>query len=95
MGEIKLVEHKHTGVQCAAKIIKKANKSEKELELQRREIEALKMCQHTNLIQLLDYFEDNRFFYIILEYLKGGDMYDYLNRREFSISQDRALELSS
>jgi len=44
MGEIKLAVHKKTGEEFAAKIIKKANRSEKELELQRREIEALKMC---------------------------------------------------
>lgn len=95
MGEIKLVTHKKTGQNAAAKVIKKANKSEKELELQRREIEALKICQHPNLVQLLDYFEDNRYFYIILEYLQGGDMYDYLNKRGFSIPQARALELSA
>jgi serine/threonine protein kinase len=86
MGEIKLVEHTTTKDKAAAKIIRKANKSEKELELQRREIEALKMCQHYNLVQLIDYFEDNKYFFIILEYLPGGDMYDYLNRREFNVS---------
>jgi len=52
------------------------------------------MCQHANLIQLLNYFEDNKYFYIILEYLRGGDMYDYLNRRDFTIPQERALTLA-
>jgi serine/threonine protein kinase len=44
MGEVKMCKHKKTGTSCAVKIIKKANKSEKELELQRREIEALQFC---------------------------------------------------
>lgn len=43
----------------------------------------------------MDYFEDNKYFFIILEYLQGGDMYDYLEKRNFQVSQDRALELAT
>lgn len=45
------------------------------------EIDVLKMCQHPNIIRLIDVFENHKYFYIVLEYLKGGDLYDYLKNR--------------
>lgn len=53
------------------------------------------MCQHKNLIKLLDHFEDNKYLFIVLEYMRGGDMYDYLNKRDFAVSEERALELAT
>ncbi len=36
---------------------------------QRREIEVLKMCQHPNIIKLIDLFENSDYYYIVLEYM--------------------------
>lgn len=36
----------------------------KELELQKREIEVLKICQHPNIIRLIDVFENPDYIYI-------------------------------
>jgi len=44
---------------------------------------------------LLDHFEDNKYLFIVLEYMRGGDMYDYLNKRDFAVSEARALELGT
>ena len=65
-----------------------------ELELQKREIEVLKICQHPNLIKLIDTFENNDNFFIILEYLSGGDLFEYLSKREFKITEDRARTIT-
>lgn len=46
-----------------------------ELELQKREIEVLKICQHPNIIRLLDVFESPEYIYIVLEYMEGGDLF--------------------
>ena len=46
-------------------------------------------------LKLLDHFEDNKYLFIVLEYMRGGDMYDYLNKRDFSVSEERALELAT
>jgi serine/threonine protein kinase len=61
---------------------------------QRREIEVLKMCQHPNIIKLLDLFENSDYYYIVLEYMEGKDLFDYLKARNFSISEDRARHLA-
>ena len=59
-----------------------------ELELQKREIEVLKICQHPNIIRLLDVFESPEYIYIVLEYMGGGDLFTYLEKRDFKITED-------
>lgn len=49
----------------------------------RREIEVLKMCQHTNIIKLIDLFETEDTYYVVMEYLKGKDLFDYLQLRDY------------
>lgn len=65
-----------------------------EFELQKREIEVLKICQHPNIIRLLDVFENPEFIYIVLEYMEGGDLFSYLEKREFRITEDRARSIA-
>jgi serine/threonine protein kinase len=52
------------------------------------------MCQHPNIIKLIDLFENSDYYYIVLDYMAGKDMFDYLKAREFNITEDRAKELS-
>jgi serine/threonine protein kinase len=49
--------------------------SAEEMELQRSEIEILKMCQHPHIIRLLDIFENQDYLYIVMESLSGGDLF--------------------
>ncbi len=60
---------------------------------QRKEIEVLKMCQHPNIVKLLDLFENLEHYYIVLECMEGKDMFDYLKSRSFQITEERAKEL--
>lgn len=56
-----------------------------ELELQKREIEVLKICQHPNIIRLLDVFENPEYIYIG-KYLSFNNVYSfgiYGRRRSF------------
>lgn len=56
--------HIKTQNKVAIKVIKKKHMSLKELELQKREIEVLKICQHPNIIRLIDVFENPDYIYI-------------------------------
>ena len=93
-GTVKLGIHKKTGKKVAVKIMKKKQMTVQDIELQMREIEILKICQHPNIIRLLDVFENQDYIYIVMEYLKGGDLFNYLESRDFTITQDRAREMS-
>ena len=36
------------------------------------------MCQHPSIIQLIEVFESAESHYIVLEYMRGADLFDYL-----------------
>ena len=93
-GTVKLGIHKKTGKKVAIKVMKKKQMTLQDIELQKREIEILKICQHPSIIKLLDVFENQDYIYIIMEYLKGGDLFNYLEKRDFTISESKARELS-
>ena len=73
--------------------MKKGQLSSPELELVKREIEILKLCQHPHLIKLLDVFENQEYIYIVSELLHGGDMFSYMEKRDFRIPESRACKL--
>ena len=69
-----------------------------ELELQRREIAILKLCQHPNVIRLVDSFETLDNLFIVTEFMKC-DLFEYLNNKQFKITESKvsaiALQLAS
>ncbi len=89
-GLVRLAIHKQTGANVAIKIVKKAKLTAEELDLAKREVEILKLCQHPSIIRLLDTFENPDYIYIVMERLQGGDLYEYLNKRDFKVSETRA-----
>ena len=93
-GLVKAAIHKKTRKPVAIKVMSKKEMSVQDVELQRREIEILKMCQHPHIIRLLDIFENQDYIYIIMEQLNGGDLFTYLEKRQFSVSEQRAKQLS-
>ena len=50
----------------------------------------LKMCQHQNIIKLLDLFESSNHYFIVLEYMQGKDLFDYIAKRNYSLPEERA-----
>ena len=54
----------------------------------------LKMCQHPNIINLVDLFENSEYYYIVLDYMAGSDLFDYLQGRDFNLGEDRVRELT-
>jgi len=47
------------------------------------------MCQHRGIIKLIDVFENSDYYYIVLEYLAGKDLFDYIQKRNFSLTEER------
>jgi len=76
-GIVKLGIHKKTGEKVAIKIISK-NMAMKDKELVRTEINIMKLCRHPNIVRLLDHFENAEYIFIVMEYLSGGDLANYL-----------------
>lgn len=57
-GIVKHAFHKRTKTEVAVKIVKKRDLNIKDLELLKREIEVLKVCQHPSIIKFFDVFEN-------------------------------------
>ena len=77
----------------AVKLIWKKTMEEDDFDLIRREIEILKLCQHPNIIRLIDVFESSDFYYIVMELLKGGDLSGYWEKRNYRISEMRTCTI--
>ena len=86
-GLVRAAIHKKTGKTVAVKLMSKKEMTVSDVELQRREIEILKMCQHPHIIRLLDIFENQDNIYIVMENLSGGDLFTYLEKRKFTIPE--------
>jgi len=54
----------------------------------------LKMAQHPNIVGLIDLFENCDYYYIILEFMQGKDMFDYIQIRNFQLSEKRVKEMA-
>ena len=80
-GLVKMAIHKSSKKSVAIKIMKKKDMNAQDIELVRREIEILKICQHPNIIRLLDIFENSDYIFIVMEHLKGGDLFTYLEKK--------------
>ncbi len=53
----------------------------------------MKMCKHPNIVRLVDLFESSDSFYLVLEFMGGGDLFDYLKARTFRLKEDRARDI--
>ena len=52
------------------------------------------MSQHPNIVALIDLFENSDYYYIVLEYMQGKDLFDYIQFRNFKITENRVKELA-
>ena len=90
---VQLGVHLKTQKLVAVKILKKAAMSPEETSLIRVEIEILKLCQHPNIIRLFDVFENHRYIFMVMEYLPGGDLFSFLTKSQFRISEKYAAKI--
>ena len=49
---------------------------------------------NNNIVKLIDLFENSEYYYIVMEFMAGNDMFDFLQRKNFSIPEDHVKELA-
>ncbi|CAG8549103.1 3859_t:CDS:2 [Diversispora eburnea] len=84
-GKVKLGKHRESGEEVAVKLIHKGVGSSKltNIESIKREIDILKSVQHPSIIKLIDVIEINDYMGIVLEYIPGGELLSYVERRHY------------
>lgn len=92
-GRVRLAKNIYTGKLAAVKIVPKANFKKLENPKYRRagrdrlpygierEIIIMKLISHPNIMGLYDVWENKNDLYLILEYIEGGELFDYLIKR--------------
>lgn len=93
-GRVRLAKNINTGKLAAVKILPKANfkklenpKYKKDTDGDdlpygiEREIIIMKLINHQNIMRLYDVWENKNDLYLILEYIEGGELFDYLIKR--------------
>ena len=73
-----------TKEKVAIKILNK-EKIAKETDLSKleREIRILKLLRHDNIVHLYNVIETNEYLYLIMEYIKGIELFDFINIRHY------------
>ena len=76
--------HILTSQQVAVKILDK-EKIEDEIDLERifREIEILKNIHHPNIVQMYETYSTIHNFYLMMEFVSGGDLFDYISDNSY------------
>ena len=77
----------------AIKILEKENISSDEFNMIQNEIDILKICQHPNIVKLYDVIEDSEKIHIIMELVEGPDLFSYLEKKDFNISESEANKI--
>lgn len=81
-GRVYLAKVRGSEFICVLKCInKKFVTSPSHIQLIAREVEINSNLHHENILKMLGYFADERFFYLIFEYMPDGDLYGVLMKQ--------------
>jgi serine/threonine-protein kinase HSL1, negative regulator of Swe1 kinase len=93
-GRVRIARHSKTGQYAAVKIVSKTALVNSRRSIQglgehadrillgiEREIVIMKLIDHPNIMRLYDVWETSTELYLILEYVEGGELFDYLCKR--------------
>ena len=82
--QVGLGRHRHTGEKFAIKIISAAKATGNQNFSLKREVELHQRCrQCPNIVRFKEKFQVGDFHYIVMEYVKGGDLQQYFAARDF------------
>ena len=77
-GTVRKAVHKLTGQARAVKILKKSDQDENKLFL---EVEILCRLTHPNIMQIFEFYDDLKNFYIVSEFCSGGELFDTITEK--------------
>jgi calcium/calmodulin-dependent protein kinase I len=80
------------GKRVAVKIITRKDLSEADEESLKQEVSILGKLNHPNITRLFDFFEEEKFYYVVLEYLDGGELFDRIVKKTY-YSEKEARDL--
>jgi serine/threonine protein kinase len=73
---VKLATNKISAEQVAVKIVSRIGLPDEDEKSLRQEACILKSLQHPNIIKIIEFIEEPNNFYLVLEYIEGGELFD-------------------
>lgn len=89
-GKIKKCKDKHTGETVAIKIIRK-DKIDISTDHLLREVNIMKLCKHPHIVRCYDFTETKEHYYIVMEYVPHGDLFDFLAKYDINPTQCKII----
>jgi calcium/calmodulin-dependent protein kinase I len=68
--------HKPTGQRYAIKCIKRDGLQAEDIEALTTEVAILKQMNHPNIMILHDFFAEDKYYYLVTEFMAGGELFD-------------------
>lgn len=90
-GVVHRATHKRTGLERAVKRIDKQDVADSASLV--REVEALRVMDHPNVCRLIEYFEDSRYLWLVMELCRGEELCDHMLSRPTGIAEAQASKL--
>ena len=54
----------------------------------------MKKLNHKNIVKFFDYFENEKYLFLIMEMVKGESLYDFVKlKRKKKVTEEKALEI--
>lgn len=87
---VKKCKNRATGERFAVKVVSKKKMKEEDMISMQTEIDILKSVDHPNVVKLVDVFEDERFWCLVMELMQGGELFDMIVEKDhFSEAEAR------
>lgn len=81
--QVKLAVDLVTKEKVAVKIVKRVGIDPSDEQALRDEVQILKELDYPNITKLYEFFEEPKSFYVVLEYLEGGELFDRIVKKAF------------
>ncbi|KAL6299439.1 kinase-like domain-containing protein [Sparassis latifolia] len=79
-------------VERAIKILRKAGPAKSDTTQQRREISLHRLVsEHPNVVTVHDAFEDSKYFYLVMDYYPGGDLFRHICEKKVLVKNDEMV----
>jgi calcium-dependent protein kinase len=95
-GKVRLVINKQNQKQYAIKILEKADSQGQPREsLLQNEIDILSDVSHPNILKIFELLQDDLHYFIVCEYIEGGQLFEYMQTKYLKRQQQESSKLSS
>ena len=85
-GQVRIALHRQANLKCAIKIIRKDKIEAHQIlkDLIRGELQVLEELSHPNIMRIYEILDDEKFYFIVSEFIRYGELYDYIVQRSES-----------